>query len=448
MNPVQQHFARKRFWINDVLHNNGRMWKAYKEIRFIMQHPDESRALREQKLQELISFATSNTSYYKQYAGITELNKFPVVNKQVYRKHYAEFVVDKEHIPFQEGEVHIQKTSGSTGTPFEIPQDTRCRIRRIATIKAMNELVGFHSYNTLMHTRAFAHYWGGTESIRYDKSLNIVYVDNANLNDKKLNDIANAIRKYKVRYIRGYVTSMEAITLYLVKHNIQLDPRTTFITGGELLPLSLKNRIVEQLHCHVTSQYANEENGVFGQSAVDGNPTTIYLNLANCFVEVLKLDKDEPAEPEEMGRVVVTDFTNYAFPMIRYDIGDIAMIDKVSKSGDLLSIKNLSGRSQDMILRTDGSAIDFFNSIPKEVYNNPDIILQWQFTQKDAKKYVLTLCTSDIESVQETFKQKLISDIKNILGSDAEITINVTTSLPVLNSGKRRVVTNEYKKPE
>lgn len=446
MNPVQQYFARKRFWINDVLHNNGRMWKAYKEVRYIMQHPEQSRKMREEKLQQLLEFATTHTTFYKQYAGVTDFHNFPVVNKQTYRTHYQDFVVAKEFIPFQEGEVHIQKTSGSTGTPFEIPQDTRCRIRRIATIKAMNELVGFHSFNTLMHTRAFAHYWGGTESIRYDKSLNIVYVDNANLNDTKLQAIADAIRNYKVRYIRGYVTSMEAITLYLVKNNIKIDSRITFITGGELLPLSLKNRIVNQLHCHVTSQYANEENGIFGQSDIDGNPTTINLNLANCFVEILKLDKDEPAAPEEMGRVVVTDFTNYAFPMIRYDIGDVAMIDKVAPNGDLLSIKNLSGRSQDMILRTDGSAIDFFNSIPKEVYNNPDIILQWQFTQKDAKKYVLTLCTSDSEAVQESFKQKLISDIKNILGSDAEITINVTTSLPVLNSGKRRVVTNEYKK--
>lgn len=446
MNPVQQYFARKRFWINDVLHNNGRMWKAYKEVRYIMQHPEQSRKMREEKLQQLLEFATTHTTFYKQYAGVTDFHNFPVVNKQTYRTHYQDFVVAKEFIPFQEGEVHIQKTSGSTGTPFEIPQDTRCRIRRIATIKATNELVGFHSFNTLMHTRAFAHYWGGTESIRYDKSLNIVYVDNANLNDTKLQAIADAIRNYKVRYIRGYVTSMEAITLYLVKNNIKIDSRVTFITGGELLPLSLKNRIVNQLHCHVTSQYANEENGIFGQSDIDGNPTTINLNLANCFVEILKLDKDEPAAPEEMGRVVVTDFTNYAFPMIRYDIGDVAMIDKVAPNGDLLSIKNLSGRSQDMILRTDGSAIDFFNSIPKEVYNNPDIILQWQFTQKDAKKYVLTLCTSDSEAVQESFKQKLISDIKNILGSDAEITINVTTSLPVLNSGKRRVVTNEYKK--
>ncbi len=446
MNPVQQYFARKRFWINDVLHNNGRMWKAYKEVRYIMQHPEQSRKMREEKLQQLLEFATTHTTFYKQYAGVTDFHNFPVVNKQTYRTLYQDFVVAKEFIPFQEGEVHIQKTSGSTGTPFEIPQDTRCRIRRIATIKAMNELVGFHSFNTLMHTRAFAHYWGGTESIRYDKSLNIVYVDNANLNDTKLQAIADAIRNYKVRYIRGYVTSMEAITLYLVKNNIKIDSRITFITGGELLPLSLKNRIVNQLHCHVTSQYANEENGIFGQSDIDGNPTTINLNLANCFVEILKLNKDEPAAPEEMGRVVVTDFTNYAFPMIRYDIGDVAMIDKVAPNGDLLSIKNLSGRSQDMILRTDGSAIDFFNSIPKEVYNNPDIILQWQFTQKDAKKYVLTLCTSDSEAVQESFKQKLISDIKNILGSDAEITINVTTSLPVLNSGKRRVVTNEYKK--
>lgn len=37
------------------------------------------------------------------------------------------------------------------------------------------------------------------------------------------------------------------------------------------------------------------------------------------------MDSDEPAEPGELGRIVITDLFNYAFPILRYDNGDTAV---------------------------------------------------------------------------------------------------------------------------
>lgn len=39
----------------------------------------------------------------------------------------------------------------------------------------------------------------------------------------------------------------------------------------------------------------------------------------------LKMDSDEPAEDGELGRIVITDLYNYAFPILRYDNGDTAI---------------------------------------------------------------------------------------------------------------------------
>ncbi len=78
-----------------------------------------------------------------------------------------------------------------------------------------------------------------------------------------------------------------------------------------------------------------------------------HLNRANCYIEVLKFDSDEQVAPGELGRIVVTDFTNYAMPMIRYDIGDVATIGE-THNGILLSLDNLSGRKTDMIFKTNG----------------------------------------------------------------------------------------------
>ena len=76
----------------------------------------------------------------------------------------------------------------------------------------------------------------------------------------------------------------------------------------------------QAFHCKCVSRYANEENGFLGQDYTKNN---IFIpNRANYYIEILKLDSEESAELNEVGRIVVTDLYNYAMPMIRYDTGD------------------------------------------------------------------------------------------------------------------------------
>ena len=221
MNRLQIYILRQLFWLRDRM-TGVALWSEYKDVMRMMHDTKYAHAKRQERLNQLLDFAADNTAFYSSYKSIHDLSNYPVVNKITYREHCSDLVVLDNLIPGQNGTVHIQKTSGSTGTPFEIRQDTRCRTRRLATIKAMNELVGFHSFGTLMHLRAFAHYWGGEECIRYDKELNIVYADNANLTEDKIRKIVDAMITYKVRFVRGYVTSLDLITQYIVDHAIEL----------------------------------------------------------------------------------------------------------------------------------------------------------------------------------------------------------------------------------
>lgn len=38
------------------------------------------------------------------------------------------------------------------------------------------------------------------------------------------------------------------------------------------------------------------------------------IDTETYYYEILKMDSDEPAEPGELGRIVITDLFNYAFP--------------------------------------------------------------------------------------------------------------------------------------
>lgn len=438
---VREFYLRKKYWCNDFLHG-AKMWRSYSDILSILKNPESSLMRRRQRMERILSYAKKNSNFYSRLSNVP-FSELPVVDKRIILENRDEFLVPERLIPNQIGPVHVQKTSGSTGTPFEIPQDTWCRIRRIAAIKAANELIGFHAFMPLMHLRSVKHYWGFPDDLTFKRDLNILYADNANLTEEKVLAIIGAINDYGIRYVRGYMTTLNTITEYAATNKIELYTHPTFISGGELLAESLRRRIVDDLHCNVISQYANEENGVIGQSKINGRGSDIRLYLANCYCEVLKLDSDEPVGDDELGRVVVTDYTNRAMPMIRYEIGDLAKVGSRTADGEVTSLIDLAGRKTDMIFRTNGQPVDMFNSISPEIYNNPSV-RQWQFVQNGRCTYELRICTSDIKirELEERFQLM----VRQILGQDAVVNVVFVEEIPVLNSGKRKVVIQEWKK--
>lgn len=294
-----------------------------------------------------------------------------------------------------------------------------------------------------MHLRATSHYWNDNRAFKLNKDLNIWYVDNANLKTEKIKKIIHVINKNKIKVIRGYMTTLDSITSFMEDNGLKFNHKITFISVGELLLEKLRNRVVKYLNCNIISQYGCEEVGIFGQSEINGSGRKIRLNNAGCIVEILKLTNDEPTEQGEVGRVVVTDFTNYAFPMIRYEIGDLAAPSEYNSDGTIKSIEKLSGRITDTIYCTNGDSLDLFNSLPRLIHNNSSI-KQFQFIQKSSDKYILRLSIKDERiKLQES---EIILKMKEILGDNAHITIEWTDEIPILNSGKRRVVINEWKK--
>lgn len=393
-----------------------------------------------EQLRSILSFAKQHTKFYAEVKGDC-LRDFPVINKQALIDRYSDFCVAEDAIPGQQGPVHIQKTSGSTGVPFETRQDTVCRARRIELIKAANETMGFHNGDPLMHLRAVKHYWAFDGDMIWREDSNILYVDNGNLTDEKVGRIVAALKTYGICAVRGYMTTLDTMTRYMVDHGIKPDQKQVFISVGELLQEPLRKRIVEELGCLVVSQYGNEECGVFGQSKVNGSGSEIELYRANCLFEILKMESDDPVGDDELGRIVVTDYTNRAMPLIRYDIGDLAMVGSRAANGEIASIKNLAGRRTDLIVRTDGTSFDLFNSISPEIYNNP-AVCQWQFVQKGQKNYKLILCAKDSLLVSQ--REHFMGLMRQILGADAAVDIEFVDNIPVLSSGKRRVVINEF----
>ena len=172
-----------------------------------------------------------------------------------------------------------------------------------------------------------------------------------------------------------------------------------------------------------------------GVQPPDGD--SYYIDTENYYYEILKMDSDEPAAPGEPGRIVITDLNNYAFPIIRYDNGDIAVAER-KQNGDRyrLILKELYGRRSDTIYDTEGNTLT-----PYIITNNlwdVEGVRQYQFIQNTETVYTLRL-NGDREKMD---MEDILGRIRPYFGENADIRIEFVDEIPVLNSGKRKYIQN------
>lgn len=203
--------------------------------------------------------------------------------------------------------------------------------------------------------------------------------------------------------------------------------------------------VKKNLNCEIISQYANEECGIMAQEKIptQDKDNVMYLNHADYFFELLKLDKDEPAEYGELGRIVVTDLHNYAFPIIRYDNGDVGIMSEPNEhSNGYPILQKLYGRKLDICTTTQNKP--FSPMAIGRILKHYDKIYQWQFIQTSQTEYHLRIIINDNIEIASYLSTAII-ELKKILGEEAAIVIEKVDEIPVLASGKRKAVVNEYK---
>ena len=67
-------------------------------------------------------------------------------------------------------------------------------------------------------------------------------------------------------------------------------------------------------------------------------------------------------------------------------------------------------------------------------------MVNWQFVQNDQYKYTIKLQVGDESQIE-----KVLNELKGILGEKADISVELVNDIPLLTSGKRKPVVCEWK---
>jgi phenylacetate-CoA ligase len=262
-------------------------------------------------------------------------------------------------------------------------------------------------------------------------------VEVVGLSDKKLETLIQHIKQDASRKAwMGYASGFESICQYLDTITSKpLEPGfQSIISISEHLSEQTRQRMAYYFKTPVVSRYSNMENGIIAQQPL--NITSHYvINRASYHVEILNLEHDNPVKAGQLGRIVVTDLFNYATPLIRYDTGDLGVMNVIDK---IEVLKRIEGRASDSIFNTIGALVSSFIIIDACNFKG---ILQIQLIQQSKVCYTLKL------NVSKTFTKlkELMASFKSYLGSDAIINIEYVEEIPVLSSGKRKITVNNFK---
>ena len=391
----------------------------------------------ERRLKTLLDYVKKNSSFYRKHPEWKELKDFPVMTKGDFIEHYDEVLVDHYQ---EQGKLYRLSTSGSTGTPFTVLCDGDKMNRINMNFISCMELNGFRMG---MKRGEFRAWIKGKNTISKWKSFknNLIMVDISNMGDESLEKICRDIEKKKIQVLVPYSSALTALTQYLkrTKRDISRWQVEMIYTMGEALPQETYDLSKELFGFTPVRTYGNNENGFIAVQL--GEDPEYSIDMFNYYPEILKMDCDEPAEPGELGRIVVTDYYNKTFPMVRYDTGDTGMmrIDRDEKGRIHGKYVEIYGRRGSLMYNTKGEPLSihvFMNTLLKF----EGVVYQARCIQWGEKEYEL-LVNADREKLNI---EELLAAYRHYLGEDAEIRITYVDEIPIQASGKFMVCENKW----
>ena len=397
--------------------------KAKAELNQIVNLSEEDYTVfLQNKKEEIVAFHLQNNSFYQELVVNKTAPKWedlPILNKQNLQKPLTERLSKGYTLK----NVYLNKTSGSSGTPFVFAKDKYSHALTWAS-----NIMRFGWFNIDFNHSYQARFYGiPMDFVGYQKERFKDFLSRRfrfpvfDLSDEVLEKFLQKFKIKKFDYLNGYTSSIVLFAKYLEQKNIILKEicptlKACFVTS-EMLFESDKKLLEKQFGIPIINEYGASELDLI---AFENPKGEWQVNAETLFVEIL--DENNKVLPYgKEGRIVITSLFNKANPFIRYEIGDIGILDEKSTPQKPI-LKKLIGRTNDVAILPSGKKSPglTFYYVTKSIIEDDGNVKE--FIIKQTK-----LDTFEIEYVSEnelTFEQ--IQKIQEAISLYLEPNLNFT----------------------
>jgi phenylacetate-CoA ligase len=285
-------------------------------------HEIDSSPLRNKILNSINGGELDHIAYYAlQKKGYASFEDLPFIEKDDIRAHPSQYVSSSVSIE----DSWTSKSYGTTGRAINICYSNEyyfdvlyLPIRKAAACLGLKECTASSVY-----------------AIGIGEAGDFVLVDPTNGhalylelridpdNPASRHRVQEAICELKPRFI----SSRPNLFNLLLDEGLDLDldeyrPQAV-MSGGEVLSLKTRRRLEEFFGCKVVNRYGMSEVGLIATECMGGY---LHIDTSAHYLEIVK-ESGQPAEPGEIGQIVISGLGNRVMPLIRYKTRDVGAID-------------------------------------------------------------------------------------------------------------------------
>ncbi|MEQ8355633.1 MAG: hypothetical protein RH942_08855 [Kiloniellaceae bacterium] len=308
--------------------------------------------------------------------------RIPVLTRPVLQA--AGAALHSREILRSHGHIHETSTSGSTGRPV--------KVRGTALSQFMWEAITLreHSWHRrdfagiLAAIRAFpqgkAVYPRGAQTARWGLAMDGLYQTGpaAVLSVvSRTEQQAEWLQRVRPGYLLTYPSALRELLLHCRDKRIDLPELREVRTFAEVLPAATRDLCRAVWGLKIVDMYSTQENGYLALQCPEREH--YHVQSEAVLLEVLN-EAGEVCKPGEVGHVVTTPLLNYAMPLIRYAVGDLAEVGAPCACGRGLPVlKRILGRTRDMLVYPDGRKA--WPLIGEQYYTEIPDVRQFQIVQ-------------------------------------------------------------------
>lgn len=423
-------------------------WERYDWLR-TTEHasPEDVRAYQDQQVAQLIGHAYDTVPYYRRImderglrpqdiTSVSDLQKLPILRKEDLVQSIEQFISTR----YDKRRLVPYRTSGTTGSALKFYKSREAiafqwaiwwRHRTRFGFRPLTWHLNFTGRPVVPSTQLSVPYW------RWNWPMRQALVSMQQLRPDRIRELARFVDSHGFEYFIGYPSFIHTFSLLLEEHGLELrsHPKYVFL-GAEKTHDFQRSAIERVLKSRVTDQYG------FSEGA--GNASKCEHGVYHEDWEFGILECGEPEQLEDgsvRGKIVATGFADYAFPFVRYEVGDTAVWAPkeyqcpCGRKSRVLT--NIEGRNEDYVITPEGMRVMRFDYLFKDT----ETIKEAQVIQREEGAIVIRVVRR--ETYSRSVEDSIREQVENWISPRLKVYFEYVDEIPRSKSGKFRAVVSE-----
>jgi phenylacetate-CoA ligase len=403
---------------------------------------EELAAFRDSRLAQFVTHSVATVPFYRNWlrmaqatpsdiSSLNDLAQLPTLTKKDVQAHSAELI--SPGVPKRE--THVAHTSGTTGGALRFPVTTRASREQWATWWRFRGWHGIKrgTWSALFAGRSVVPVWQQDPPFwRVNYPGRQLIFSGYHMSHDNLSKYIAALRERRPPWFHGYPSLLALLAAQVLETGSDLGYQVRWVTTSAENLLPYQSDVIERAFGVRPLQHYGLAEGT--------------ANVSQCDLRALHVDEDYaavefvPSGQDGLHRIIGTNFTNLATPLLRYDSEDLATVRTnascpCGRPGRV--IEQIDGRLEDYVVLRDGTRLGRLDHIFKDMVN----IREAQIYQ--ARPGHMTIRVVRGENYGETDERVLLRETTKRVGREMEVSIEYVARLPRSSVGKLRFVVSE-----